>query len=505
MASVTASGLLQETERAIASGDLRAALKLSKAFLSKFRSHPRAMRVRERAVRICIKLGDYAEGVRIGEAAGAAADHDADLLYAVAQAYVYGGKGRQAEEAVRRVLRAEPDHPAAIARMAVLLQSQRRTEEAVALLDDAAARGVNAWDVDHAFAQLGPRVGRTEEAIARVRSRLSSGDVIPKSGRAELLCGLAELLEKDGDYGGAWNAACDAAELMKTAWNAEWHDRMIRDTIEAYSPEALRRMGEVVSKLEPRDDLVFVVGMPRSGTTLVEQILSAHPEIESAGETTVLNDTAEAIGMVGHVDLGSLERVSASKRTRLAGQMRDRLIELSPQDDGVVLDKQPFNDRHVGLLAAMAPGARVVQTRRDPRDVAISCFFRNFVGGMEWSNSMAWITRLMEARLELHRHWLEVIPEHAPWIRFAEARYESLVADPEQEARDLVGAVGFEWDAACLNFGQRKRMIPTLQPGQAGRGVYGGSVARWKRFEPHAGNALEPLHALAEKMGYTES
>ncbi|RMH28003.1 MAG: hypothetical protein D6692_06735 [Planctomycetota bacterium] len=505
MASATPSGLLQEMERAIASGDLRRALKMSKSFLSKFRSHPKAMRVRERAVQICIKLGDYAEGVRIGEAAGAAADQDAELLYAVAQAYVYGGQGVQAEEAVRRVLRADPDHPAAIARMAVLLQSQRRTDEAVALLDEAVARGVDAWDLDHAFAQLGPRVGRTAEAIDRVRSRLGLGDAIPKSGRAELLCGLAELLEKDGDYGGAWNAACEAAALMKTAWNAEWHERVIRDTIEAYSPEALRRMGEMVSKLEPCDDLLFVMGMPRSGTTLVEQILAAHPEIESVGETTVLNDTAEALGLAAQVDLGVLERAGPAKLAKSARQMRERLSGLSPKDDGTVLDKQPFNDRYIGLLAAMAPGARVVQTRRDPRDIAISCLFRNFVGGMEWSNSMAWISRLMEARLELHRHWLAVISEHAPWIRFTEARYESLVADPEKEARALVGAVGFEWDDACLNFDRRKRMIPTLQPGQTGRGVYSGSVGRWKRFEPYAGNAFEALHRLAEQMGYTDS
>ncbi|MEM9374193.1 MAG: tetratricopeptide repeat protein, partial [Planctomycetota bacterium] len=156
----TASDVLREIEQAIAAGDLRAALRASRKFLSRHRAHPRAMRVRERAVKICIKAGDYAEGVRIGEAAGGAADRDAGLLYAIAQAYVYDGRGSGAMRAVERVLRAEPDHAGAIARMAVLLQSERRTDDAIALLDEAGGRGVSAWDLDHAFAQLAPRVGR---------------------------------------------------------------------------------------------------------------------------------------------------------------------------------------------------------------------------------------------------------------------------------------------------------------------------------------------------------
>lgn len=500
MGAATPASLLSEAERAIASNDLAGALRVSRLFLSRFRSHPRAMAVRTRAVLICIRLGDYEQAVRVGQGAGQAMQREPDLLYAVAQAHVYGGRMDEAIAAVRRTLDADADHPGAIARMVVLLQSEKRTDDAVALLDAAWSRGVNSWDLDHAFAQIAPRAGRAGEAIGRVHQRLASPG-LGVSPRRELLMALAELLEKEGDYAASWAAAGEANSLARGAWDGGWHERMIKATIAAFSPEALRALGQNAPSLPTRADLVFVVGMPRSGTTLIEQILSAHPAAESAGETKCLNEAAESLGLAPQVDPGALERLSVQKRSKAGRALRESLVSLAGRDS-VVVDKQPFNDRHLGVLAAVAPGARVVLTRRDPRDVALSCYFRNFVGGMDWASDMRAITRLMGERLLLHAHWLGVLPAHAPWIGITEARYETVVADARTEARRLVSFAGLEWDDACLRFDERARIMPTLLPAQAGMGVYTGSVARWKRFEPFVGSAFDGLHEMARRLDY---
>ncbi len=200
-----------------------------------------------------------------------------------------------------------------------------------------------------------------------------------------------------------------------------------------------------------------------------------------------------------------MARLTAQKRSREGRALRETMRTLARVGDGreaVIVDKTPFNDRRIGVLAAIGPGAKVVLTRRDPRDIALSCFFRNFAGGMEWSADMGWITEMISQRMELHEHLLEVIPQHAPWLSITEARYEDLVCNPEDEARRLVDFMGLEWDPACLRFSDRKRMLPTLDPMQTGQGVYTGSLARWKRFEPVVGGALDGLHELAERLGY---
>tara|TARA_R110000782_G_scaffold13976_24_gene41099 strand:- start:23424 stop:24932 length:1509 start_codon:yes stop_codon:yes gene_type:complete len=499
MAASNPAALLKDADEAIARNDPREAIRIYKTFLSQHRSHPRVLRVRSRVVTLYTRLGEYDEAVAVGERAGAGVEKDIDLLYAIAQANMYGGRLRQATETLERCLAVDPDHAASIARMAVVLMSQKRADEALKTVEAAWARGIETWDLDHVFAQLAPGAARVGEAIDRLRVRVDEPGLTPAA-RSGVSMALATLLEKEGDYAGSWAAAVRANRIVRTGWNADLHRQGLDETIAAYSADAFDAMAPIMESVEPRDRLVFVVGMPRSGTTLIDQVLSAHPGAESVGESRCLELAAASVRLETP-DPRVLARLTGAKRSAAGAALRASMGAITGTD-GVLIDKTPFNDRRVGALASFAPGARIIITRRDPRDTALSCFFRNFASGMEWSADMGWITEIIRERMRLHAHWLGVLPAHAPWVSVTQARYESLVSEAEPQARRLVEFAGLPWDDACLRFSERKRMLPTLEPGQAGQGVYTGSVARWRRFEPHAEGAFDALHAIAEELGY---
>lgn len=494
--------MLRDAEAAIKRDDMPAALRLYRSFLSKHRSHPKALQARARAVLVCTRMGEFAQGIELGERAGAAADKEPHLLYAVAQAQFYAGRASDAMATLDRCLRADPSHGGALGRKAVILMNQGDADGAVELLDGARSRGVEAWDLDHVFAQLAPGCGRTGEAIDRLRARAEGGK-LNDSARREVCMSLAGLLEKAGEYAEAWSRAGEANAIGGAVWDPRATTTAVDQTIAVYDAAAFDAMRETVEGLERRDGLVFIVGMPRSGTTLIDQILAAHPMCESIGESGCLQRAA-VDARIEPAEAGKLARIPAKKRgdagRALAAAMR---AEAGLDETFTVVDKQPFNDQRVGALAAFAHGARVILSRRDPRDIAVSCYFRNFVGGMAWATRMEWIAEVIRQRSRLHTHWLETLPQHAPWVPITEARYETVVTHPEAESKRLVAHAGLEWDDACLRFNERRRLLPTLDPSQAGKGVYTGSVARWERYAAVDPAAFEALHRLAEAQGYS--
>lgn len=491
MAPPTPSDLLRQAEEHIVRGEHAAAVTLYRKFVSQHRTHPKAQAVRTRAAQVCVLAGDYDAAADLIDRGGAAALGDAMMQYTLAQAHVYAGRIGPAREALERTLTLDPDHAPAIARMAVVLQHEKRWEEAMALVESALGRGVQAWDLDHAFAELAPRAGREGEAVDRVRARLGDGG-LKREVRVELESVLSQLLEKRGDFAGSWAAVERANALRRRPFDADAYEAAVAAVIAAWTPESLRALGP---GHETGKGLVCVMGLPRSGTTLVEQILAAHPDAEGSGEPALV----EAIAKGATAE--SLGRLAAARRARIGA---DLLVKERALAGGAstVIDKQPENDRHLGFLAGVALGARAILLRRDPRDTALSCLFRNFVGGHAWSSDPVATARVIHARLALHRHWLEVLPEHAPWMGFTVAEYERVVAEPEAEARRLVGFCGLAWDDSCMRFGDRARMVPTLEPMQAARGVYRGSVARWRSFAPFMGAAMDRLHATAAEFGF---
>ena len=223
---------------------------------------------------------------------------------------------------------------------------------------------------------------------------------------------------------------------------------------------------------------VFVFGMPRSGTTLVEQILAAHPAVAAAGERTELHRAATAAGFPAAPDDTLAARLVADHAARLGA--------LAPRA-ACVVDKTPAHFRLAGLIALGSPQARMVHTLRDPLDTCLSCFSVRFAAGQEFTYDLGELGRYYRAYARLMDHWRRVLPAGA----LLEIRYEDLVADLEGQTRRILAHCGLDWHPACLEFHHVRRPVRTASAAQVRQPLYRDAVGRAASW----GALLDPLVA----------
>lgn len=244
---------------------------------------------------------------------------------------------------------------------------------------------------------------------------------------------------------------------------------------------------------DPSAAPVFVVGMPRSGTTLVEQILSSHPDIHGAGELTDLNTTVQSVltadGLQGEYPEGVLALGSSTLR-RLARVYLDRLSARAGAARRIV-DKLPGNLIYIGLIRMMLPNARIIHVARDPVDTCLSCYSRLFTAGQVFTYDLGEIGRFFRRYAKLMAHWRSVLPPDT----MLDVRYEDIVDDLAGQARRLIDYCGLPWDDRCLAFHKNNRPVSTASAVQIRRPIFRTSIQRWRRFE----FGLAPLlHELRE-------
>ncbi|OSQ35303.1 hypothetical protein TMES_21545 [Thalassospira mesophila] len=225
---------------------------------------------------------------------------------------------------------------------------------------------------------------------------------------------------------------------------------------------------------------VFVVGMPRSGTTLIEQILGAHPNIYPAGElrhiSSLVENTVPA-GLAGN----------STETDDLARMAAQYLASVTPMAEGKchIVDKMPANFLHLGWIHAMFPNARIIHCRRDPVDTCLSCYSKLFGAEQSFAYDLAELGQFYLGYRDLMAHWRDILPAD----RFIEVDYEAVVANCEAEARRLTDFIGVPWHDACLAFHQSRRPVRTASVNQVRQPLYKTSVGRWK---PYA-KQLKPL------------
>ncbi len=223
---------------------------------------------------------------------------------------------------------------------------------------------------------------------------------------------------------------------------------------------------------------IFVVGMPRSGTTLVEQILAAHPQVYGCGELTGIVEIAQkASGGIGLRWPQDASRFDADwMRQRAEGYLQSA-ARPAPDDAIRLVDKQPYNFLHLGLIAMLFADARVVWCRRDPRDIALSIFSESFSPLAAYATDFEDIRFFIDEQGRLMRHWQSVSP-----LPMLEVCYEEVVADTEAQARRLIDFAGLPWDANCLEFHRSGRSVQTLSRWQVRQPVHTRSVGRWRHY-----------------------
>ncbi|MGB6985984.1 MAG: sulfotransferase [Candidatus Aquilonibacter sp.] len=243
---------------------------------------------------------------------------------------------------------------------------------------------------------------------------------------------------------------------------------------------------------DPSPQPVFIVGMPRSGTSLVEQVLAAHPRVCAAGE---LDAFERAFAVFPHVatdprDVRGFTRELAEGFQRVGAHYLASLPPLSPGQLRTT-DKMPPNFRFVAAIHLALPRAKIIHVRRDPRDTCLSCFATNFVDGLFYAYDLAELGRYYRAYASHMAYARALLPADV----FLEIEYEQLVTDFERGARNIVAHCGLAWDPACREFWRVERAVRTASVVQVRRPLFTDSVGRWRAYERELRPLLEALRA----------
>ncbi len=471
-------------------GDLAAAIG---HFREAVRLDPSAAEPRSNLARALLERGEP------GEALGHA--HEAVRLrpgFAEAHANLGGvlhalGRLDEAAASFREAVRLKPDLAPAHAGLGGVLDELGDGDGSIASLRESL--------------RLAPRhAGALARLATRLRADLPDPDgaaieglladpALPPAGRRALAFGLAQVRDARGEFGRAAALAVEANALRRADFEARGrgydpgaHRAFVDRLVATFTPEFFGRVRGLGSESERP---VFIVGLPRSGTTLVEQVLAVHPRAFGAGELRHVQETFDAIpaatGRAGS-PLEGVESLDRGSIDALARRHLDRLAGLDASADRVV-DKMPENMLYLGLIAALFPRATLIHCRRDPRDVALSCWLTD-LAYVRWACSMDGIaSRIVESRRVMD-HWRRVLP--SPLF---EVDYEAMVADPEATSRALVERSGLGWDPACLAFHASRRPVRTASVAQVRRPVYRTSVGRWKNYA----TPLAPLFARLDE------
>ena len=223
---------------------------------------------------------------------------------------------------------------------------------------------------------------------------------------------------------------------------------------------------------DPSSVPVFVLGMPRSGSTLIEQILASHPQIHAAGELTILENSP--------MDVTAFRRLGQSYLSQLP-KVPDEKIR--------IVDKLPGNFLRIGLIRLMLPNARIIHTMRDPIDTCLSCYSKLFNTGLPFTYDLAELGRYYRAYSELMAHWRSVLPPGA----MLDVSYEDVVDDLEGQARRLIDYCGLPWDDRCIDFHRSNRPVRTASAVQVRQPLFRSSLQRWRNYESGLAPLLDEL------------
>jgi len=334
-----------------------------------------------------------------------------------------------------------------------------------------------------AFARLAHRVDRVADAARLLESRLDDAD--PQH-QAVMAFRLAGLLERLGEHDRAFAAAERANRLRAFRFDAVAFEARVDEAIRRWTPEAMDALPR------PTGDTgrpILIVGMPRSGTSLVERILASHDRVRAGGELGALTRIAVDLGAapVAPPILASPEPLTRPVVARASRRYLNDLRRLDRQAAHIT-DKMPTNFLNLGLGAVLVPEATIIHCVRDPRDTCLSCFFQSFGEGLAFAGDLAHLAVVQNAERRMMGLWTDRLG-----IEVHRVVYEDLVADLGAAARRLVDATGLDWQDGCETFWRTPEVTATASIDQVRQPIYTSSVGRWRHYERHLAPLLDAL------------
>ncbi|MER8426257.1 sulfotransferase [Mesorhizobium sp. M1403] len=438
----------------------------------------------------CLKLGDSLLAIRHLQRACELKPDLVEALCGLARAYVNFDKAEMALPLYEKALKINGDHPMVRIGLAGALTSLGRMDEARAYLKQAIERRL---DIGEAYDSL-VNTRKFAEKPAELDSILRelSNPRLDPDVASQLHHAAGKVLNDLQRYEEAMDHFKRAKKAAGRGFDLESFRRYVDCMIEIFSPSLLEAKAGHGS---PSEVPVFVLGMPRSGTTLTEQICASHPDVHGAGELTKLRRIAKAIGFTTQAAetlRRSMIAMTANQSKALAEEYLSYLRQWAPAALRIV-DKMPHNFELIGLIGILFPNARIIHCRRDAIDNCVSCFVLKFTKGHSYNADLETLGLYYREYDRLMRHWDKVFPG-----RIFESRYETLIADQEVQSRRLIDHLGLPWDDACLRFFENDGSVNTLSRWQVRQPIYNSSIKRWKNYENKIQPLIDALGDLAE-------
>jgi tetratricopeptide (TPR) repeat protein len=441
-----------------------------------------------------IEVGRPQESIAQIQRAIALRPEDYEYHKVLAAAYWALRDASAARDAWLRALELAPGDPDCLLGLGTCAATLGHFEDAAALYRQVLSRQPANTQATLALLEIGKAA--ESGTVANLRAILGDPDK-PEKDRIWAGFALGKTLDSAKDYDGAIAAyhvgngiARDRKRRAGNIFNGPETRAWIDHLISRFPPAAFEATH---GRGNPSELPVFIVGLPRSGTSLVEQILASHPDVFGAGERDDIVSAVQALeggeapGYPAGWDRSIVRREGTAEMERLRALGGTALR---------VTDKEPANIYWLGHIRVMLPNARFIVCRRDPRDIGVSCYFTDFLEEFAWPNDLRDIATQIRETDRIIAHWRSVLP--GP---FMEIQYEDLVGDPETEVRRLIAFLGLDWDQRCLKFHSTERLVTSSSFWQVRQKMYDSSIGRWRHYQRHLGPLLDGLGGLIPKSG----
>ena len=412
---------------------------------------------------------------------------DIEAYFNIGVIYTQQGKFEQALNTYREAHSIDPDNPRLVAAEASIYEKLGDYEKAYARVQPLIEAGRETPELALVLASLSPHLNCRQQSIDLMERLLARGDLSGNyNSRIHLHFALGKLLDGAGNFDRAFQHFREGNSLIRHAFDLGAYQRFVDDSIQTFDKEFVRQAPRAKNR---SDHLIFIVGMPRSGTTLVEQILDSHPQVFGCGELGDIGNMAYSLpGILETKErypqcVVSLEQEGCNM---LAQRYHQHVRELSGGVD-FTADKMPLNFNHLGLIALLFPNAKIIHCTRDPLDTCLSCYFQNFGSansGLGFTANLAALGTYYHQYQRLMQHWKATLD-----LPVLDVSYEALVANQEKVTHQILEFCGLPWDKQCLKFYDSGRVANTPSYDQVREPIYQKSVQRWKHYEQY----LEPL------------
>lgn len=410
----------------------------------------------------------------------------------LAKCYLYGGDLDQAIEQYQQAVALRPQLPESHHSIGDMLRRQGQLDAAEKQFRKTISERPTYTLTYAALADL-VKFSADDPLFETITSLLNR-DTVPAGDKQHLHFALGKMNDDIGNFDAAFDHYQLGNRLANRRFSTSKNHRLINTIIDYQEYPGTDVVTADVATGSGQAVPIFVLGMPRSGSTLVEQILASHPQISAAGETPFIKNILDLASET--IDAGEeyphlLRHLYGASRKELAAEYLRRLAlaARAPADAIRLVDKMPVNFLYIGVIIALFPQARIIHTRRHPLDVCLSCYFHNFSTGLNYTFDLENLGRVFQDYQRLMGHWQALYPDN-----ILDLEYETLVTNQEEKSRELLEFVGLDWDPACLNFYDTQRPLGTASLAQVRKPVYQSATYRWKNY-------ASQLQPLAEILG----